>query len=412
MNPPSASVYPAAHGGAGEVLRAFVRLGVTSFGGPVAHLSYFREELVARRKWVSEAQYAELVALCQFLPGPTSSQVGFALGLVRGGAVGAVAAWTAFTMPSAVLLVLFAMGAISIAGPVGAGLLLGLKAVAVAVVAHAVFGMARTLTPDLRRILIALASAGAAILLPGSVGQLGAIAIGLAAGILWCPSVVPPSAEPLPLQISRRAAGIALAVLAAILQVLPVLSRLTRDPWIQIADAFSRAGAVVFGGGHVMLPLLQAEPAIAGSVTHAQFLAGYGAAQAVPGPLFSFAAYLGFEMHDGWAALLAALLALIAVFVPGMLILIGVLPLWNRLRENGAARSAISGANAAVVGILAAALWTPVITSGITGITSIIIALVCLSLLVVWRLPAWVAVLVAAVAGSAAGLFGAGLTWH
>lgn len=401
----------AGRGSAGEVFRAFARLGVTSFGGPVAHLGYFREELVARRKWVSEAQYAELVALCQFLPGPASSQVGFALGLIRSGPLGALAAWTAFTLPSAILLVLFAIGAVSLDGPLGAGLLMGLKAVAVAVVAHAVLGMARILTPDLSRILIGVAGAALALLLPGNLGQLTAILVGLAAGILWCRHAIPDTAEPLALRLSRRTGITALALVGLLLAALPLLARLTRDPWTGIADAFTRAGALVFGGGHVVLPLLQAEPAISSTVTHEQFLAGYGAAQAVPGPLFTFAAYLGFDMQHGWAAPLAALLALVAVFLPGMLLLIGVLPFWGRLRENPTVRSAMAGANAAVVGILAAALWTPVITSGVTGPAPLLIALGCFALLVIWKLPAWVAVLTGAGVGILAGVLGLSLTW-
>lgn len=387
-------------GRVGEVFRAFAKLGVTSFGGPVAHLGYFREEFVARRKWVSDAQYAELVALCQFLPGPASSQVGFALGLVRAGFRGAFVAWAAFTLPSAVLLVLFAIGAVSLEGPVGAGLLVGLKAVAVAVVAHAVLGMARALTPDVRRALIGVAAAALALLLPGNLGQLAAILIGLAAGIIWCRKTDVAASKPLAVRVSRRLGTSCLIALVVLLVALPVLAALTRNAWFGIADAFTRAGALVFGGGHVVLPLLQAEPAIADTVSHDQFLIGYGAAQAVPGPLFTFAAYLGFEMQQGWAAPLSALLALGAVFLPGMLLLIAVLPFWERLRKNPTVLAAMAGANAAVVGILAAALWTPVITSGVTGFAPLVIALGCFLMLSVWKLPAWIAVL----AGSAAGI--------
>ncbi len=402
---------PVERGRVGEVFRTFAKLGVTSFGGPVAHLGYFREELVARRKWVSDAQYAELVALCQFLPGPASSQVGFALGLVRAGFRGALSAWAAFTLPSALLLVLFAIGAVSLEGPVGAGLLLGLKAVAVAVVAHAVLGMARTLTPDARRALIGVAAAALALLLPGNLGQLAAILIGLTSGILWRRRIDVAAAEPLAVRVSRRLGASCLVVLGVLLVTLPVVTALTRNTWFGIADAFTRAGALVFGGGHVVLPLLQAEPAVAGAVSHDQFLAGYGAAQAVPGPLFTFAAYLGFEMQDGWAAPLAALLALVAVFLPGLLLLIGVLPFWERLRGNPTVRSAMAGANAAVVGILAAALWTPVITSGVTGLAPLIIALGCLLMLTVWKLPAWIAVLAGAAAGIIASVAGIELAW-
>lgn len=389
-----------------EVFRVFLKLGVTSFGGPVAHLGYFREELVARRKWVSEAQYAELVALCQFLPGPASSQLGFALGLIRGGALGGAAAWLAFTLPSALLMVLFAIGAVNLDGALGQGLLLGLKAVAVAVVAHAVLGMARTLTPDLRRVLIGAAAAGLALLLSGSVGQLLAILIGLTAGALWCRGRISSGAEPLTVRVTGAAGIIALAIFGLLLVGLPLLTAVTQEAWVRIADAFTRAGALVFGGGHVVLPLLQAEPVIASTVSPEQFLAGYGAAQAVPGPLFTFAAYLGFDIAPGTAAPFTALLALIAIFLPGLLLLVAVLPFWNRLRVNTTVQSALAGANAAVVGILAAALWTPVITTGITGIVPLCIAGGCFLLLTVWKLPAWIAVLAGAVIGTIAAVIG------
>lgn len=393
------------------MFRAFLKLGVTSFGGPIAHLGYFREELVVRRKWVSEAQYAELVALCQFLPGPASSQVGFALGMIRAGFRGAVAAWVAFTLPSALLLVLFAIGAVRLEGVIGYGLILGLKAVAVAVVAHAVIGMARTLTPDLRRILIGLAAAGLALLLPGSLGQIAAILTGLAAGVLWCRGAAASRAEALAVRVSRKTGITALIAVGCLLVGLPVLAALTQNAWVGIADAFTRAGALVFGGGHVVLPLLQAEPAIAGAIAPEQFLAGYGAAQAVPGPLFTFAAYLGFDMMPGPLAPVAALLALVAVFVPGLLLLVAALPFWDRLRQNPNVRSALAGANAAVVGILAASLWTPVITSGITGVAPLCIAAACFLLLTVWKLPAWVAVLMGAVAGMTVAATGVSLDW-
>lgn len=396
----------------GEVFRAFLKLGVTSFGGPVAHLGYFREELIERRKWASESQYAELVALCQFLPGPASSQVGFALGLLRAGWLGALAAWTAFTMPSALLLVLFAIGAVGLDGPLGHGLLLGLKAVAVAVVAHAVWSMARTLTPDLRRLLIGLFAAVLCLVLPGNLGQIAAIIAGLIAGALWCGGVVGPSSEPLAIRVSRRVGISALLLCVLMLVTLPILVRVTQNSWIGIADAFSRAGALVFGGGHVVLPLLQAEPAVSGGVTHEQFLAGYGAAQAVPGPLFTFAAYLGFEMESGLVAgVVGALLALISVFLPGVLLLVAALPFWSRLRASTGTRSALAGAGAAVVGILAAALCTPVITSGITGFVPLVIALACLAMLLVWKLPAWLVVIGGACAGLLAGFLGIPVGW-
>ncbi len=377
----------------------------------MAHLGYFREELVARRKWVSDSQYAELVALCQFLPGPASSQVGFTLGLVRAGLPGALAAWTAFTLPSALLLVLFAIGAVSLDGAVGAGILLGLKAVAVAVVAHAVLGMARTLTPDVSRVVIAVVAGGIALMVPGGWGQLAAIGVGAAAGIVWCRKVELSVSAPLAISVSRRAGATLLATLLLLLTALPLLAALTRNSWVALADAFTRAGALVFGGGHVVLPLLQAEPAIAQTVNPDQFLAGYGAAQAVPGPLFTFAAYLGFDMQSGWGAPLAALLALVCIFIPGLLLVIGVLPFWERLRVNPTARSAIAGANGAVVGVLAAALWSPVITSGVTGLAPLVIALGCFLMLTLWKLPAWTAVLAGAAVGAIAGVIDVGVVW-
>lgn len=394
-----------------EVFRTFLRLGVTSFGGPVAHLGYFRDELVSRRQWVTEQQYGQLVALCQFLPGPASSQVGFALGLIRGGYLGALAAWVAFTLPSALLLVLFAIGAVTLGGPIGQGLLVGLKAVAVAVVAHAVWGMAKNLTPDLRRILIGLIAIAMALLIPGNFGQIIAIVVGIGAGILACRNLTQTDTQPLHVRVSRRVGMICAAAFAVLLVGLPVLVALTDNAWAGLTDAFYRAGALVFGGGHVVLPLLQGEPAITSAVTSDQFLAGYGAAQAVPGPLFTFAAYLGFEMGDGPTAWLSAAVALIAVFVPGILLLLAALPFWNAVRNNHLIRAAMAGANAAVVGILAAALITPVITSGITGIAALTIALGCFALLIFAKLPAWAVVLIGAVTGVVAGLTGLDFTW-
>ena len=303
------------------------------------------------------------------------------------------------------------MGAVSLDGPIGQGLLIGLKAVAVAVVAHAVWGMAKNLTPDLRRILIGIIAVTLALVVPGNFGQLIAILAGIGAGLLWCRNLTEADAQPLVLEVSRRV-GISCAVVFGLLLAgLPVIVSLTGNAWAGLTDAFYRAGALVFGGGHVVLPLLQGETAVASAVTQDQFLAGYSAAQAVPGPLFTFAAYLGFEMGDGTTAWLTALVALIAVFVPGILLLLAVLPFWNDLRNNVLIRAAMAGANAAVVGILAAALATPVITSGITGIAPLIIALGCFSLLIFAKMPAWVVVLIGAVAGLISGVTGFGTTW-
>ncbi|XPP26979.1 MAG: chromate efflux transporter [Leucobacter sp.] len=393
-----------------EVFRVFLRLGLTSFGGPVAHLGYFREELVIRRRWVSERQYAELVALCQFLPGPASSQLGFALGLLRGGYPGAVVAWLAFTMPSALLLILFARGVVALDNPAGQGLLAGLQAVAIAVVAHAVWGMGRTLTPDPPRIMIGLVSGTLALLLPGGPGQLAAILLGLLLGTLLRRGDEHFQGAPLDLRVSRRSGIAALALLLLLVIALPIAAGQLHSSWISIADAFTRAGALVFGGGHVVLPLLQAEPAIAETVDPELFLAGYGAAQAVPGPLFAFAAYLGAEMQPGAAGVGAGLLALLAIFLPGILLLLAALPFWNALRTRPAVRAAVSGASAAVVGILAAALIHPLSTSGLAGPASLLIALVCLSMILV-RLPVWTAVLCGAGLGAIAGWLDLGLSW-
>lgn len=404
--------HQSSQGSAPEVFRVFLRLGLTSFGGPIAHLGYFREEFVTRRGWLSERQYAELVALCQFLPGPTSSQVGFAVGLSRAGTRGALAAWLAFTLPSVLLLLAFAAGAALFSGSVGRGVLAGLEAVAVAVVAHAVWGMARTLTPDLRRIVIGLGAAALPLLIPGSLGQVSAILFGIVAGLAVCRSDPNIHIEdrPLSMPITKRAAIVCLALLGSLLALLPIVAAATRVPLLGFIDAFTRAGTLVFGGGHVVLPLLQAEPAVASAVASEQLLAGYGAAQALPGPLFSFAAYLGAvaQPHGGlwWATV-----AVIAVFLPGMLLLVGVLPFWDRLRAIGGARAAIRGANAAVVGILAAALYRPLVLTGITGPLSLGIAGAALMLLA-FRVPAWVAVLVGACVGAVAGALGVGTGWN
>lgn len=422
--PPGAAEAPVAArrpGTPGEVFRVFLRLGLTSFGGPIAHLGFFRDELVTRRKWLTEAEYADLVALCQFLPGPASSQVGFALGLVRAGRRGALAAWFAFTMPSAVLMVAFAFGASMFESVIADGIITGLKVVAVAIVAQAVWGMARTLTPDARRASIAVGAALIVLFFASSVGQVIAIAVGALAGLALCrggayggdayggggagsASEGGASASPLNFPVSRRAGVIALTLFATLLIALPVAARLLNNTAVDVADSFYRAGALVFGGGHVVLPLLQAEVVTGGGVTPEQFLAGYGAAQAVPGPLFTFAAYLGALAAPGPAGLLTAAIALVAIFLPGMLILVGVLPFWNSFRRRPSAQSLMRGANAAVVGILAAALYDPVFVTAITSPASFALALVCFVLLIAWRTPPWAVVIVGAIGGIAIGL--------
>ncbi|MFJ4037225.1 chromate efflux transporter [Microbacterium sp. NPDC090007] len=384
----------------GEVFLAFLRLGVTSFGGPIAHLGYFRDDLVVRRRWMDDRAYADLVALCQFLPGPASSQVGFAMGLQRAGMLGAFAAFLAFTLPSAILLVAFAAGAAFLGGPVGEGVLAGLKIVAVAIVAHAVWGMARTLTPDARRAGIAVIALAMALLLPSAPGQLGALAIGILAGVLLLREVEEPSPTVLPPFGVGRGASIACLVLfAGLLVALPVLAATTGSGALQLGDAFYRAGALVFGGGHVVLPLLQAGVVETGWVSAEAFLSGYGAAQAVPGPLFTFAAYLGAVSSVGPGGVLGAGLALLAIFVPGFLVLVGVLPFWDAVRERPRVRAAMRGANAAVVGILGAALYTPVFTTAITGPGPLLLAVTGFVLLTAFKAPAWAVVILGAAGG-------------
>ncbi|MCE7518246.1 chromate efflux transporter [Vreelandella titanicae] len=383
----------------GEVFWIFLALGLTSFGGPVAHLGYFRTAFVERRQWLSEQAYADLVALCQFLPGPASSQVGFALGLLRAGPWGAAMAWLAFTLPSTIILVLFAFGAAVLDGPIGSGIIHGLKVVAVAIVAHAVWGMARNLCPDKTRTGIALAAVLTVVLVSGPLGQVSAIVLGGLAGLTLCrDSAAATASESLHFPVTRKAGMVALGVFAGLLILLPLLAGMA--VWLDIADAFYRSGALVFGGGHVVLPLLEAEVVQSGWLTSDEFLAGYGAAQAVPGPLFTFAAYLG-ALLPGINGLVGALLALLAIFIPGFLLLVGVLPFWNQFRQWGSAQALMRGANAAVVGILGAALYQPVWTSAIIGAEEFALALTGFLLLTVWKLPAWVVVVVVAFGGIA-----------
>lgn len=384
-----------------QVFLIFLRLGLTSFGGPVAHLDYFRQEFVERRRWLSETAYADLVALCQFLPGPASSQVGLALGLSRAGYAGALAAWAGFTLPSALALIALALGVAqagdALGSGAGAGLLHGLKVVAVAVVAQAVWGMARSLCPDTLRRALMLVAAAALVTWPGSAAQglvmAGAAAVGLA--VLRPPADT--AHEPLSVPIGRRAGAGWLLLFAALLVGLPLLAAALPSPALAMTDAFYRAGALVFGGGHVVLPLLQASVVPAGWVSNDVFLAGYGAAQAVPGPLFTFAAFLGASMQGaptGWAG---GLLALAAIFAPAFLLVWGALPVWESLRARPRVRAALMGVNAAVVGLLLAALWNPVITSGIRGVGDALLAVAALLALMKWKWPPW-----AVVAGCAA----------
>ena len=390
---------PGAKGSAGEVLLAFLKLGLTSFGGPVAHLGYFRAEVVERRRWLDERSYSDLVALCQFLPGPASSQVGLAIGMARAGWLGALAAWCGFTLPSAIVLIVFAYGIAHWGGLAGSGAVHGLKVAAVAVVAQAVWGMAKNLCPDRQRAAIAIIAALLVLVLPTALSQILAIAI---AGLAGWRMLKLPHQQPVAHRgygVSRTAGALALAVFTGLLIGLPILAVATQSLWWKIVEGFYRAGALVFGGGHVVLPLLQATVVPAGVVTNEQFLAGYGAAQAVPGPLFTFAAYLGAVMHGpltGWAGGLALL---VVIFVPAFLLVVGALPFWDALRQRDAVQSAMAGVNAAVVGILLAALYDPVWTSAIHGRADFATALSAFGLLVYARLSPLVVVLLAAAAG-------------
>lgn len=424
-----------------EVAGSFLRLGLTSFGGPVAHLGYFRNEFVGRRSWLDDREYADLVALCQMLPGPASSQVGMGLGLRRAGLPGLAAAWVSFTLPSAILLTLFALG-LSAFGDLGdAGWLLGLKAAAVAVVAGAVQSMAKTLTPDARRASIAAAVLMLMLVIPDStlptaLVQIVAIVLGGVLGLVWlkrpdkgrnekespteaasasesatasesastsesaAATVGPHSPESRIASRGARRLGIAsLIAFAALLLGLPALTAATGDATIRLIDIFYRAGALVFGGGHVVLPLLEAELVPTGLVDHDTFLAGYGAAQAVPGPLFTFAAFLGASMTTGPSGILGAGIALLAIFLPAGQLVIGILPFWERLRAWEPATAALTGVNAAVVGLLGAALYDPVFVEGITSPATLALAVAAFVAGTMWKVPAWATVIGAGVLG-------------
>lgn len=372
----------------------FLRLGVTSFGGPIAHLGYFRTEFVERRKWLGDSAYADLVALCQFLPGPTSSQVGMAVGLQRAGTLGLIAAWVGFTLPSAILLVAFAFGVAGLGDVADAGWLLGLKAAAAAVVAHAVLGMARTLTPDARRAVIAVGVFVPILLLPGMLTTILAL-VGAGLAGLFLVRRADTNVEPsdgLAIRTSRRAGILALAAFAVLLGGLPILGRLGENGAIGMIDVFYRAGSLVFGGGHVVLPLLQAETVTPGLVDPDVFLAGYGAAQAVPGPLFTFAGFLGASWPTAPSGVVGAILALVAIFLPSALLMIGVLPFWDHLRRIPTVRQILMGVNAGVVGLLAAALYDPIFVQGVTSTAGFVVAAVAFVSLSAWRLPSWLVV--------------------
>lgn len=384
-----------------EVLRVATRLGLTSFGGPIAHLGYFHEEYVKRRKWIDEQSYADLVALCQFLPGPASSQVSIAIGIARAGLPGGFAAWLGFTMPSAVALIAFAFGIGALASAADAGWLHGLKVVAVAVVAQAVLGMARSLCPDRERATLAILASIVALTWPTAVGQLSSIAIAGVVGSIIFPTTVSASVSPMRFPVEKRTGIAAWIIFLTLLIGLPLLRQVVPIHALEVFDSFFRAGSLVFGGGHVVLPLLQAEVVGPGWVTNEQFVAGYGAAQAVPGPLFTFAAYLGALMGtepNGWTG---AFLTLVAIFLPSFLLVTGALPFWDRLRSVPVFQSALKGVNAAVVGLLLTALYTPVWTSAIHSPADFGLGLVAFGLLMFWQWPPWLVVVLTAIGGEA-----------
>jgi len=384
-----------------EVLWAFLKLGLSSFGGPVAHIGYFREEFVVRRRWLEDSAYADLVALCQFLPGPATSQVGFSIGLIRAGYLGGLAAWMGFTLPSAAALVLFAKATSAPGGPTGMGLLHGLKLVAVAIVAQAVWGMARTLCPDRQRASIAGIAALIVLLSGSSIAQIAAILLGGIAGFWLCRTSASAPTGTIAVPVSRRAGLVSLGIFSILLIGPLLLSGAALPPGVTLFDAFYRSGALVFGGGHVVLPLLRNAFVTPGWVSDDAFVAGYGAAQAIPGPLFTFAAYLGAVVALSPHGLKGAALGLTGIFLPGMLILIATLPFWQTLRTRADAQASMRGINAAVVGLLASALYHPVWSSSVKTLSDFAVALVGFILLTVWRAPPLLVVIAVTLAGVA-----------
>ncbi|MCA0894016.1 chromate efflux transporter [Microbulbifer agarilyticus] len=368
-----------------EIFTAFLRLGLTSFGGPIAHLGYFRTEFVEKRAWLDEQQFGQLLSISQFLPGPASSQLGFCIGLLKGGWLGALCAFLAFTLPSVMLLLVFAGLSSFLSGPVGIAIVHGLKLVACAVVADALLGMSRNLCPDAKRRTIAVAAAALLLLFSSSYIQLLVILLGGIAGVLALSGTASNNAAtPISVSFGKRTGSVLITVFFALLFALPLFASAAPN-LLSVAEAFYRAGALVFGGGHVVLPLLEDSVVTQGWVSPDQFLAGYGASQAIPGPMFAFSAYLGALIPTGAGALLTAAVALIFMFLPGFLLVAGVLPFWSSVSHSPVAARVIAGVNAAVVGLLGAALYNPIFTSGIEGTQDLAIALVGFGLLAVWR---------------------------
>jgi len=383
-----------------DVFITFLRLGLTSFGGPIAHLGYFREEFVGRRQWLSDERYSEIVALCQFLPGPASSQVGFIIGLLRAGPSGAFAAWLGFTLPSAVAITLLAIGGSQLESVVYSGVIDGLKVVAVAIIAHAVWGMTRSLCPDIPRALIMLLSAFLIFVFESVLAQLAVILLAAILGVFLTRNKNVKSAVALPIPISIRVGVMCLCVFLLLLAGLPLAAHFYPSDTMQSISSFYRAGSLVFGGGHVVLPLLQAEVVAPGLVSNDVFLTGYGAAQAVPGPLFTFASFLGASIYDGALGWYGSALCLVVIFIPSFLLVVGVLPFWSKVRTNDYAQRAIYGANAGVVGLLLAVLYDPVGVGTVETVLDVVWVLVAFLALQVWKLPSWLVVLGCALIGA------------
>lgn len=376
-----------------EVFMVFLKLGLTSFGGPIAHLGYFRAELVERRRWINDDQFGHLLAICQFLPGPASSQLGFSLGLLRAGWLGAFAAFVAFTLPSALMLIMFAAVLPLLSSPIGQAAVHGLKLVACAVVADAVLSMAKKLCPDVPRQAIAVLSAAALILVASPMAQLVVVALAAIVGMFILRGCVADNdANALQVSFGARTGGLLIVAFVSLLVGLPILTA-SVNGLPGIAAVFYRAGALVFGGGHVVLPLLQDSVVVLGGVSPDQFLAGYGASQAIPGPMFAFAAYLGAMLSPVENTYISAATALVFIFLPGFLLVAGVLPFWQVVSRNHFASNAIAGVNAAVVGLLGAALYDPIFTSGIMGLLDMAIVLVGFWLLIRWRISPLIVVL-------------------
>ena len=382
-----------------EILRVSTKLGLTSFGGPVAHLGYFKNEYIDKRKWLDDKTYADIIALCQFLPGPASSQVGIAIGMLRGGIVGGVLSWVGFTLPSIIALVFFAFMYQNL--NVGdADWIHGLKIVAVAVVAQAVLGMGKKLAPDKPRITIAIIAAIFTLLWPSAIGQIAIILLAGTIGVKMFSKVNIPDVQDIEVSISKKTGIFSWALFIGLLLGLPIIRQLLQYNWLAIFDTFYRVGSLVFGGGHVVLPLLEREVVPTGWIGADEFLAGYGAAQAVPGPLFTFASYLGAMMNG----LTGVIIATIAIFLPSFLLIIGSLPFLNTVRKRPKFQAALTGINAAVVGILLAALYDPVWTSSIKSTVDFAAAMVMFGLLVYWKVAPWLVVLIGAGVGMILGV--------